>query len=66
MGVDFKENCDIENFDNDVKMKEINTRIEINFLIINLIKTLFEDFQTTSEELLDLFSENLQKENQKI
>ena len=54
MDVDFQENFDIDNFDNNIKMKEINKRIEITDLIINHIKTLFEDFQTTSEELLDL------------
>ena len=57
MDVDFQENFDIDNFDNNVKMKEINKRIEITDLIINHIKTLFEDFQTTSEELLDLILE---------
>ena len=57
MDVDFQENFDIDNFDNNIKMKEINKRIEITDLIINHIKTLFEDFQTTSEELLDLILE---------
>ena len=57
MDVDFQENYDINNFDNNIKMKEINKRIEITDLIINHIKTLFEDFQTTSEELLDLILE---------
>ena len=53
MNVNFEENFDIENFNDNIKTNEINQRIEITERIINFIKTLFEDFQSSSEELLD-------------
>ena len=53
MNVKFEENFNIENFDDNIKINEINQRIEITERIINYIKTLFEDFQSSSEELLD-------------